>query len=669
MSNIAHSKGRSLGFLVGWHILVIAVLVQLPRLKFAIPVWRLSTSELIPLALLLAAYVLCAAFSLLGQVRGKPIAGSTLVLSVLALFGLVFFYLLTKKFDSSKAVLAYALILSLIFLPWSQQGGRMASVGLLLLVIAATALLVLNLKPPSKVTHQGMPRMQVLVVNSALYNIRALTYQDYLPAPVVSGGGLSRLGDGFVLATGDGYLYLLNWTGDQDALQVRPLPYRIPINGDQFAQDTTGKPWRRPVAGEPVLHAKEDAGDAVISWWFRVAGVLVQEQDNRVRVFASHYYWERAHSCWVERVSMLEADRAQFLAGASGPQWRTVFDTQPCLPISGEGRRRGTAFAGHFGGGRLVSLGPDTLLLSVGDFGFNGVASARMLAQDPTTTYGKAVLIHVNDGHSEIYSSGLRNPQGLYRDPNGKIWETEQGPQGGDELNILKQGANYGWPLVTYGTDYGTLTWPLNPTQVEFPGFEAPVFSWLPDIGVNDLVGVERNLFPVWRDDLLVASLTGQTLFRLRIRNDRVVYAEPIKINNKRIRDVSEATDGRIVLWEDDDNTIVSLRPLTGSSGEALFATNCSGCHKVGDGTSHRIGPDLYAVIGRTVASAVGYVDYSPALSAYGGRWTAERINQFIQNPQQAVPGTAMEFAGLSDADSRSMLIDYLQHAPKVVLQ
>jgi hypothetical protein len=614
MSNISHSKGHSLGFLIGWHILAIAILVQLPRLKFAVPVWRLGSVELIPLALLLAAYGVCALLSLWGQVRGKPVASSTLVLSVLALFGLVFFYLLTKRLDSSRAVMAYALILSAITLPWSQQAGRVAGAGMLLLAIGAATLLLLNLKPPSKVTHAGTPRMQSLVVNSALYNIRALTYQDYLPAPAVSGGGLARLGDGFVLASGDGYLYLLNWTGDQDTLQVRPLPYRVPINGDEFAHDTTGKPWRRPLPGEPVLHGKEDAGDAIITWWFRVAGVLVQEQEGRVRLFASHYYWKRAQGCWVERVSMLEAAREQFLAGASGPQWRTLFDTQPCLPISGEGRRRGTAFAGHFGGGRLLSVDPDTLLLSVGDFGFNGVASAQMLAQDPTATYGKAMLIHIHDGSSQIYSSGLRNPQGLYRDPHGKIWETEQGPQGGDELNLLKPGVNYGWPLVTYGTDYGTLTWPLNPTQTEFPAFESPVFSWLPDIGVNDLIGVERNLFPVWHDDLLVASLVGQTLFRLRIRNDHVVYAEPIKINNKRIRDISEATDGRIILWEDDDNTIVALSPLTGSSGEALFATNCGGCHKVGDGSSHRIGPDLYGVIGRPVASAVGYVDFSGLL-------------------------------------------------------
>jgi cytochrome c2 len=629
----------------------------------------LGAPEWVPLLLLVAAYAACALVSLIGQLRGKPVSLSVLALSLLATFGLVFFYLLLKKFDSSRAVMGYALCVGLVALLWSQLPGNWSRLGIIFLAAAACVLLAMNLRPPRQVSHRGQPRTQVLVVNSALYNIRAVAYEDYMPAPLVSGGGLSRLDDAFVLATGDGHLYLLQWTADQDPLTVKPLPYRIPINGDEFALDTTGKPWRRPLPGEPVLHGKEDAGDAIITWWFRVAGLRVERQGERVRLFASHYFWKHNEGCWVERVSMLEMDRAQFVLGAGTPSWKTVFDTQPCLPIAGEGRRRGTAFAGHFGGGRLLLLDSDTLLLTVGDFGFNGVASARMLAQDPSTSYGKAVLIHIGTGQSEIYSSGLRNPQGLYRAPDGRIWETEQGPQGGDELNILKHGSNYGWPLMTYGTDYGALTWPLNPTGVEFPGFELPIFSWLPDIGVNDLIGVEQDLFPLWRGDLLVGSLAGQTLFRLRVRDDRVEYVEPIKINNTRIRDVAEAPDGRLVLWEDDDNTLVSLRPLTGSSGEALFATNCSGCHKVGDGSSHRIGPDLYGVVGRPVASAVGYVDYSPALRASGGRWSEERINRFIQKPQTAVPGTAMEFPGLPDADSRTLIIDYLKHAPKVVLQ
>jgi cytochrome c2 len=219
---------------------------------------------------------------------------------------------------------------------------------------------------------------------------------------------------------------------------------------------------------------------------------------------------------------------------------------------------------------------------------------------------------------------------------------------------------------VTYGVDYGTFKWPLNPKQGEHEGFEAPFYAWMPSIGVSNLVGVEKDLFPAWKGDLLVSSLAGHRIFRVRIRDDRVAYAEPILIDT-RIRDIAEGQDGQIVLWADEDNTIISLRPLVGAGGEAIFATSCSGCHRLGDGTSHRIGPDLWGIIGRGVASADGYVDYSPALRGIGGKWNEQRLDQFITNPQRVVPGTAMEFDGLPDANSRRQVIDYIKHAPKVI--
>jgi len=134
-----------------------------------------------------------------------------------------------------------------------------------------------------------------------------------------------------------------------------------------------------------------------------------------------------------------------------------------------------------------------------------------------------------------------------------------------------------------------------------------------------------------------------------------------------RIRDLIEASDGKIVLWADDDNAIVSVQPAYGSSGEIAFATNCSGCHKIGDGTSHRIGPDLWGVIGRRIASSDGYGDYSAALRGLGGKWDEQRLDAFIKNPQAAAPGTAMEFDGVADAATRAKIIDYIKHAPKVI--
>ena len=663
------SNGRAnAAYVIAWHLLVLALLTALPRFLLHVPIWSLAYGEQLPFFVLTGGYAICAIVASAALLMGRPLDTERLFLTVLGVFSLAFIYLMVSKHEASRAILLAVFAAAVVLVPLSVQISRWRAATLGLLALAAVGTFAVSvISQPSRVSaKQGNPTNTSSVVKTAFYNLRQQVYKDYIAEPAVRGGGLANIGDHVLLGTGDGFLYLLDWPDGKDGLSVKKLPYRVPLNGDEFAADTTGKPWHRPLPTDQRSLIGEDAGNEVITWWFRVAGVMVQELGDNVRLYASHYYWKHNQSCWVERVSVLEGPRAQFLSGAPNLTWRTLFETQPCLPIKGEGSRRGTPFAGHFGGGRMILMDPDTILLSVGDFGFNGVSSSRMLSQDPTASYGKAVLIHVHDGHSEIYSSGLRNPQGLYLDPKGGIWETEQGPQGGDELNLLKQGLNYGWPIVTYGTDYGAFKWPLDVQVGEHNGFEAPMYSWLPDIGVSDLVGLQKDLFPVWKGDLMIGALAAQKLFRVRIRNQRVEYVEPIPVQ-LRIRDVAEASDGKILLWADDDNSIVSLQPAVGSSGEILFATICSGCHKLGDGTSHRIGPDLWGVVGRKIASADGYGDYSAALHNLGGKWSAERISAFITNPQKYAPGTAMEIEGVADADSRAKIIDYIEHAPKVI--
>ena len=100
----------------------------------------------------------------------------------------------------------------------------------------------------------------------------------------------------------------------------------------------------------------------------------------------------------------------------------------------------------------MVFMDEGKILLTVGDHEYDGIKRKPILAQDRSTPYGKTMTIDLHSGASELYSMGHRNPQGLYIDPQGVIWSTEHGPQGGDELNILLQDANYGWPLVTHGT-------------------------------------------------------------------------------------------------------------------------------------------------------------------------------------------------------------------------
>ena len=310
-------------------------------------------------------------------------------------------------------------------------------------------------------------------------------------------------------------MYVLNWDSS-NALHVKTLPFRVPLNGDEFAKDTTGGAWRKPNESDALSLAGEDAGTQVIAWWFRVAGLYVQQMGEQVRIFTSHYYWMHDQRCWVERVSMLQGSKTSFLAGdrssAMGDPVRTQF-------LSSDRRERAAqryAVHGTFWRRADGDEDPDTLVLGVGDFGFNGLASPHMISQDMSASYGKSILIHIKERRSEIFTSGNRNPQGMYIDPQGNIWETEHGPQGGDELNLLKQGLNYGWPLVTYGTDYGTFAWPLNPKQGDHLGFEAPFFAWVPSIAVSDLIGVEKDLFPVWKGDLLVSSLNFKRLYRVQ---------------------------------------------------------------------------------------------------------------------------------------------------------
>jgi len=309
-------------------------------------------------------------------------------------------------------------------------------------------------------------------------------------------------------------------------------------------------------------------------------------------------------------------------------------------------------------GGRMGLIGPNELLLTVGDHDFSGVETPQRLALDPTALYGKTILIHLAERKSEVYTSGHRNPQGLFADSSGVIWETEHGPQGGDELNILYRGASYGWPVVTYGTDYGSAAWPLNPHQGHHDGFVTPVFAWVPSIGVSNLLRVQGNAFPGWQNDLLVTSLHARTLFRMHLEGRTVVFAEPIELG-ARIRDIVEGPDGRILMWTD-RYTLMSLQPARGSGGAVLFGTRCGGCHKADDGTNNSFGPDLYRIAGRKAGSNSGFDGYSPAMKASGITWTPERLDAFLANPGAVVPGTAMSFAGVADPKERAAIVRFL---------
>jgi len=647
---------RSRRFWLAWGLLTLALLGLIPSAKYDLPFWLQPDKELQPFLVLATGFVVATLLCAFQLWRGLASSPGRVLLWTMAVFSVVGLALALQAPQSSHRVMIEVPLLAALLLPLTFGQRRGGGVILLALLLADCGLLGGILYGQLGPQEAIKTRVTTKYIKTAFYNLEAKFYEGRIPRPAARGGGLSRIADRYLLATGDGHLYLFGWPKAGGDLEVKSLPYRIPINGEEFAA-AVGLPYEQP---RGVIAAGDTSGAQIDTWRFHVSDILVQELGARVRVFAGHHYWRNAERCFITRVSMAEADRAAFLDGSATLSWTTLYDAKPCLPVEGPLRERTAPFEGNLSGGRLALTDPDSLLFTVGFHGFDGVNSRQLYSQDPDASWGTVVLIHVGARTSETFTVGNRNEQGLYVDPRGVVWETEHGPQGGDELNILKRGANYGWPYVSYGTDYYSLVWPLSKAQGRHEGYEEPVFSWVPSIGVSNLISVEHEApFPIWKGDLLVASLRAETLFRMRIVDRRVVFAEPIEIG-QRVRALLEADDGRIVLWTD-DHAIVSLQPATEMSRELLFANMCGGCHKAMDGRTHMIGPDLAHVYGRRIGSAEGYTDYSAAMKNQSGRWDEDKLDKFLTNPQAAVPGTVMPFAGIADPKQRAAVIEFLK--------
>ena len=549
--------------------------------------------------------------------------------------------------DFSLPALVTALCAGIILLVLVRQPmpGAMSLIGVVL--ILGAALYVHSGYRSGRLPPQPQPSILTKQVDSLLYRLKITTYSHWIPDQR-SGGGVAKWGNQLLFATGGGDLFIVDGLQEQAKPVVRKLAYAIPENVEDFRRGSA-----------EVL--KGSFGKTADVNRFRVGDLLTTQNADQMTIFASHHFWDNEHRCFVLRVSSLTGDKAELEAGTSKSSWRTVFDTSPCLSLNTVGPR-GLPFEGWENGGRLQLLNDHELLLSVGDHGFDGVNRLPGLSQDPAGSYGKVLRISLADGTAHTFSMGHRNPQGLFVAPDGNIWETEHGPRGGDELNHLVAGGNYGWPNVSLGTDYGERVWPLDANPGRHDGFTLPVYAFVPSVGISYLTGAPTQLFPEWQGDLLVGSLVRQTLFRVRpIGTASVQYAEPIPIND-RVRAMATASDGAVVIWADDGNIIV-MRPVDETAAHNVLAS-CTACHSVIGTDPSFTGPNLFGVVNRRIASRADF-GYSSAMKAVKGRWTPERLEQFLANPQAVVPGTAMQFSGVPNAEDRKLIIDFLANPPK----
>jgi aldose sugar dehydrogenase len=221
----------------------------------------------------------------------------------------------------------------------------------------------------------------------------------------------------------------------------------------------------------------------------------------------------------------------------------------------------------HFGS-RLLWMPDKTLLVTIGDGG-NPPTSLeggfiRNQAQNLDSHLGKVIRIKDDgsiptdnpfldrpDAQRQIYSYGHRNSQGIARDPvSGRIYATEHGSQGGDELNVIQAGANYGWPLVTYAVEYGPARTPITPNQA-LAGMVDPIAVWSPAIAPSGLAFYRGERYPAWSGDLLAGGLRTSTgngaLIRLDLDNDgKVIGQDRIDLGAVRVRDVRVGPDGYV---------------------------------------------------------------------------------------------------------------------------
>lgn len=400
-------------------------------------------------------------------------------------------------------------------------------------------------------------------------------------------------------------------------------------------------------------------------------------EDGALRGLALSYtFFDPERICYGTRVAWLPVPEGPAPALNTEPQdWTQLLETTPCLPLN----PGWTALDGQMAGGRMAYRGGGKLILGSGEYHLDGVHTYDVGIQSDDTDYGKVIEIDLATGAARHVSKGHRNLQGVAVDGQNRLWVTEHAVRGGDELNLIEDGGNYGWPLESLGTLYSGQPFPTQGEPGRHVLHTPPIFAWLPSAAVSSLTYID-GFDPTWDGDLLAGSLSseafGQSLFRIRIRDGRAMFVERIKLG-RRVRYLTQYGD-RIAVWLDTNELVLfSIEPRTDPLASALAAVRathtpeiaarierqlgaCGECHSYVQ-SNHASAPSLNGVVGRTIGAA-GYTGYSDALAGHGGIWTAETLRAYILDPQGFAPDTTMPNPGLADDAVLDGLIEALGH-------
>jgi len=233
----------------------------------------------------------------------------------------------------------------------------------------------------------------------------------------------------------------------------------------------------------------------------------------------------------------------------------------------------GNTWSGHYGS-RIVFDANRMLYLSIGEGGtgsYGGPSAGNRNSSNTSSNWGKIHRMTAIGGipadnpvlpgqttASTIFSYGIRNPQGMIIHPTtGAIWESEHGPKGGDEINLITGGANYGWPFYSLGTNYDNT---IISQGHSAPGIVAPVFSWTPSVGVSGMAFITHNSFKTWKGNLLVGGLAAQKLYRCVVSGTTISEAAIVDGISGRVRHVAQAPNGSVYVAIEGPGRIVEIK-------------------------------------------------------------------------------------------------------------
>jgi glucose/arabinose dehydrogenase len=283
------------------------------------------------------------------------------------------------------------------------------------------------------------------------------------------------------------------------------------------------------IDGVPPVHGKIDGG---------LMDVLVHP--------------DYAHNGWIYLVLSIEVpggnttvvDRAK-LVGNHLAERQRLFTARPVIPNSNEFGSRLVLDRGYL----YVTLGQRNLPENAQDLG-SDLGKVIRLREDGSIPKDNP-FTHRHGALPEIWTYGNRNSAGLALDPgSGALWEHEHGPQGGDEINIIRRGLNYGWPVISYGVNYGGK--PVGGGATHHAGMEQPVFYYEPDIAPSGMIFHTGTGFPRWKNNIFIGSLIVRYLARLVVEGDHVLHEERLlQDRGWKIRAVQEAPDGSLYIGVD----------------------------------------------------------------------------------------------------------------------